>query len=164
MPETDEAAQAQAVEQESATDESAVDWKAKAREWEKRAKDNMSRLKEAEPQLAEYNRLVEASKTDLERAQEEAKTFAERASRAERQALITQIALDKGLTAKQAKRLQGETPEELEADADELLSEFGTPNTTRSPAPDRSQGSSANGGAAGSPTQEFASLIQRMPG
>jgi hypothetical protein len=36
-----------------------------------------------------------------------------------------EIASEKGLTAKQAKRLQGETREELEADADELLEDLG---------------------------------------
>lgn len=39
--------------------------------------------------------------------------------------LKLQIALEKGLTAKQVKRLVGATREELEADADEILEEFG---------------------------------------
>lgn len=36
------------------------------------------------------------------------------------------VALEKGLTARQAKRLQGTTEEEIEADADEILEDFGT--------------------------------------
>lgn len=39
--------------------------------------------------------------------------------------LKLQIALEKGLSAKQVKRLVGSTREELEADADEILEEFG---------------------------------------
>ena len=44
------------------------------------AKNLRDRFKEAEPKLTEYERLVEASKSDLERAQEAAKTANERAT------------------------------------------------------------------------------------
>lgn len=41
-----------------------------------------------------------------------------------------EVALEKGLTKKQAKRLVGNTKEELEADADDLLEEFGSHGET----------------------------------
>jgi len=44
------------------------------------AKNLRDRLKEAEPRLSEYDKLVEASKTDLERAQEAARVAGERAT------------------------------------------------------------------------------------
>lgn len=45
--------------------------------------------------------------------------------KAELRSLKLEIALDKGLTKRQALRLVGETKEELEEDADELIKEFG---------------------------------------
>ena len=54
----------------------------------------------------------------LSKAQEEAKT-------AQGNLLRLEVATEKGLTPKQAKRLQGETKEDLEADADEILETFG---------------------------------------
>lgn len=56
-----------------------------------------------------------------------------------------EVAQAKGLTAQQAARLRGTSREELEADADELLSLF--PTGPRTPAPDPSQG--ARGGQPG---------------
>jgi hypothetical protein len=47
------------------------------------------------------------------------------ATAAEQRALRAEIANAKGLTSTQAKRLVGETREELEADADELLADIG---------------------------------------
>lgn len=46
-----------------------VDWQAEARKWERRAKDNRAQLDKAGPKLSEYDRLVAASQSDLERAQ-----------------------------------------------------------------------------------------------
>jgi hypothetical protein len=67
----------------------------------------------------------DASKGDVEKAAERA-TKAE-AALAEKtlEVLRLQVALDKGLTAHQAKRLVGSTKEELEDDADELVESFG---------------------------------------
>lgn len=142
-----------------------VDWKSKAREWEKRAKENMTRLKAAEPQLAEYNRLVEASKSDLERAQEAAKQHEQRAIAAERAAMVNEIALTKGLSPALARRLQGDSRESLEADADELMQQFAqaTADATqpRAPRADPSQGSSGNGSTQADPASVFADFIKR---
>lgn len=56
-----------------------VDWKAEARKWEQRAKDNKKALDEARPVLDQWKALEEASKTELQRAQEAAQTAEERA-------------------------------------------------------------------------------------
>jgi len=167
MPETDSTAsdaETTATGDESATDEATVDWKAKAREWEAKSKANHKRIQELEPKASQFDALEAASKTDLERAQAQAEALQRELASTQRQALVASVALDRGLPANLARRLQGESREDLEADADELLSQFGTTSTTRAPAPDRSQGSSANGGASPTPAQAFADLIQKMPG
>lgn len=95
-----------------------IDWKAEARKWERRAKENMEaarRLREAE----------EAEKTELQKLAERAEAAEKRAAEAEGRLLRLEVAQAKGLTAAQARRLQGATREELEADADDLLAAFG---------------------------------------
>lgn len=103
-------------------------WKTKAREQEKRAKDNA----EAAKRLGE---IEEAQKSEaqksadrLAQAEADAGSAASRADRAE-------IALAKGLTLSQAKRLVGTTREELEADADELLKDIGVQTSQGNRAP-----------------------------
>lgn len=167
MPETDTSAAEQAdttaTEQASETDEASVDWKAKAREWEKRAKQNTARIAELEPKAKQFEIFEAASKSELERAQEQATALQQELASTQRQALVASVALEKGLPANLARRLQGESRDDLEADADELLSQFGTPGTTRAPAPDRSQGSSATA-ATTDPAQQFASIIRGQLG
>jgi hypothetical protein len=51
----------------------------------------------------------------------------EKATAAELKVLKLEVALDKGLTTKQAMRLVGATKEELEADADDLRETFASP-------------------------------------
>lgn len=92
-------------------------WRDLSRKHEAEAKKNADAAKKLEA-------IEAASKSDLEKANE-AQTAAERRTTdLERQLARTNVALSKGLTASQAKRLVGDTQEELEADADELLSTF----------------------------------------
>jgi len=92
-------------------------WKEQSKKQETRAKENAAaatRLKEIED-----NAKSEGQKTD------EAKRAAEeRAAHAEHELVKLRVAMRKGLTDVQAKRLVGNTEEELEADADELLTSF----------------------------------------
>jgi hypothetical protein len=82
------------------------------------------RLKELEPMASKAKELEEAQKSESQRLTE-AKTVAEKeAVKASQEAARLRVALKKGLTEIQAKRLIGETEEELEADADELLESF----------------------------------------
>lgn len=79
------------------------------------------RAKEAEAKAKEFE---DRDKTETQKAAD-ARTAAEkRAEEAEAKSLRLEVAFEKGLTPKQAKRLTGSTREELEADADELLEDF----------------------------------------
>ena len=73
----------------------------------------------------------------LTRERDEAIRKANEAPKTDPAALRLQVALDKGLTSLQAKRLVGTTQEELEADADELLKAWG-PAATDDGEPDDS--------------------------
>lgn len=61
---------------------------------------------------------IQKANAKAEKAEAQSKLDRDRADRLE-------VAMEKGLTPAQAKRLQGETKEELEADADEILELFG---------------------------------------
>jgi hypothetical protein len=133
------------------------DWKAEARKWESRAKENST----AAAKLAE---IEEAKKTNEQKLEERAtaaeKLAADRSLEADR----ALVALDKGLTASQAKRLVGTTREELEADADELLADLGpTTKTSGQPRSDHSQGSKLGSGSQ-EPAQLFADALNRARG
>ncbi|NYE44193.1 hypothetical protein [Streptomyces fulvorobeus] len=118
-------------------------WKHHARKHEQRANAapdtaELERLRAAETELATRKA---ADLTDAERLQAEkdaaetARLTAERErDEARAEALRITVAAAKGLTPSQAKRLQGSTKEELEADADELVKDFG-PSTLGTPPP-----------------------------
>lgn len=82
------------------------------------------RLKELEPLAAKAKELEDAGKTEAQRLTEDRDGHRTRADKAEAEAARLRVALKKGLTATQAKRLVGSTEDELEADADELLASF----------------------------------------
>lgn len=109
-----------------------TDWKAKSREWEKRAKANA----DAATRLAQ---LEDQQKTEQQR-------LTERAEKAEREAQSREVSLTryrvavaKGVPAELVDRLRGDTEDEIAADADALLALVATPGTT-TPRPDPSQG------------------------
>lgn len=81
---------------------------------EKRAADLEARLKDLE----------DRDKSETAKAAERAEAAEKAAAAAEARALRLEIAAEKGLTPAQAKRLVGDTREELEADASELLDTF----------------------------------------
>lgn len=95
----------------------ATKWKALARKHEKAAKENA----DAARRLAE---IEESGKSEQERFAEARQAAEERATAAERETARLRVALRKGLTDVQARRLVGDTEEDLEADADELLATF----------------------------------------
>ena len=68
--------------------------------------------------------LEEKDKTDAQRLADSNRALEDRAKKAELDACRMRIAIRKGLTEAQVKRLVGATEEELEADADELLEAF----------------------------------------
>ena len=83
------------------------------------------KVKELEPLAAKAKELEEAGKTETQKLAEDRDTHKGRADTAEGEVLRLRVALRKGLTETQAKRLVGTTEEELEADANELLESFG---------------------------------------
>lgn len=66
----------------------------------------------------------DAQKTETERLTEKTESLSTRLTATEKEAARLRVALRKGLTETQAKRLVGDTEEELEADADELVASF----------------------------------------
>jgi len=109
--------------------EQVTHWKTEARKWEKRAKDTFASKvgipwDDVTAAAQKYTELEARNKSETERATEAQKASDARAAKAERELLVMRIAVKKGLSEIQAKRLVGETEEELEADADELLKSF----------------------------------------
>lgn len=90
----------------------------------KRATDAENQLKQLRVQMAAQAQAGDASKTEMQKLTERMAAAEDRAAKAERAALIADIARDKKLPKSLAKRLTGETAEELAADADELLAAF----------------------------------------
>src|SRR5690606_14377820 len=80
------------------------------------------RTKELETKLREYE---DANKSEAEKVTERLTAAEKAANESGLTALRFEVALEKGLTKAQAKRLVGSTKEELEADAEELLETFG---------------------------------------
>lgn len=91
-------------------------------------KDRLGRenIKELKRKASEYDQLQESQKTEHQRMTEKLAEFERKAAEAELRVLKVEVAASKGLSAVQAKRLQGSTKEELEADADEIIEAFGT--------------------------------------
>ena len=120
-----------------------------------------TKLREAEPALAEYNRLVEASKTDLERAQEaiqressRADTLLSRAVQSEVKALAADTFADPSdagafLDLKKYATADGDVDAEaIRSDLADLLARkphLGKSPTSRIPAPNSAQGASGSG-------------------
>jgi len=92
-------------------------WKAMARKHEVRAKEGEA----AQKRLQE---LEDKDKSELERAQQEARQQKDRADKAEARLVRFEVAARKKLDLELSSRLQGDTEEELEADADKLLQVF----------------------------------------
>lgn len=114
-----------------------------------RMKDERKRLR---TQLAESKAKVkkyeDANKSEKEKLSDDATSHKTRADKAEKDLWRLQIAMDKGLTRKQAGRLTGDSLEELEADADELLDLFkDKQSTAKKPAGKPKEKLSGGGGA-----------------
>lgn len=101
-----------------------TDWQAEAEKWKTLSRKNEEQAKanaDAAKRLAD---LEESQKTEGQKLTDANRTLEERAKSAEIDACRMRVALRKGLTETQVKRLLGTTEEELEADADELLAAF----------------------------------------
>ncbi len=97
--------------------------------------DTAEKLKTTETERDEAKTLVENRADpdlakELEKSRGETAKEKERADKAERSNLVTRIATERGIPLSQAQRLQGNTEDELSADADAFLKDF-TPATPR---------------------------------
>lgn len=97
--------------------------------------------KEAEKNRLRLKEVDDAKLSEIEKAQRDAKEAAQELTNLRRDSLRQKVALDAGLPAKWVGRLQGDSEEELAADAAEILADL---NKTRKPAPDPSQGPRSN--------------------
>lgn len=119
----------------------ALDGERKARrDAEKKVTDLEARLKEIE----------DKDKSEVQKLTDEVAALRKTATDHETKALRAEVAMAKGLSAAQAKRLVGTTKEELEADADEVLEAFPTPGGAatappgKKPVPDLRGGTEPN--------------------
>lgn len=92
-------------------------WKRESRKHEDQAKANAGAA-------IELKKLQDAQKSDEQKASEKAREDAESRKTLERDLARARVALKKGLSESQAKRLVGSTEEEMETDAEELLKTF----------------------------------------
>lgn len=115
------------------TDDSLETWKKNARKWEKLAKADADAA-------ARWREFEESQKPIQERLAEELATMKAEAAAAKAEVLRLQIASTKGITGDAAKLLRGSTQEELEAEADVILSLIATSSAPKTPLPDVSQG------------------------
>ncbi len=74
---------------------------------------------------AKFDQADEANKSELQKALDRAEKAEKDLTPAQTQVARLEVALEKGLTLTQAKRLVGTTKDELAADADELLADLG---------------------------------------
>lgn len=137
-----------------------TDWKAEARKWETRAKENKDAadtakaLQDRLEKLAPLEKLADALGTgDGTKGPTEVQQLAERVTKHEEELqkeraarYRAEVAHEKGLNPAQAARLVGSTKEELAADADALLEAFPAPEKPKNPLV-----ISQSGGGAGEP-------------
>ena len=113
-----------------------TDWKAEARKWESRAK--------ADHELAaKWREYEDTQKSDHEKLAEELAREKAEATQAKAELLRLKIASEKGITGDATKLLRGSTQEELEAEADLLLSLIADQSKPKGPKPDENQGKPA---------------------
>lgn len=84
-----------------------------------------TQVRERDALIATLTSERDAARTSLAEAQKVTGDADSRVSAAEARALRAEVAMEKGLSAAQAKRLVGNTKEELLADADEISKTFG---------------------------------------
>lgn len=99
----------------------AVDHAAEAAKWKALARKHEAEAKKNRTAADRVAALEEADKTEIQKAKDSAAAAEARARAAEHRADRLDVAAAKGLSPSLAARLVGDTREELEADADELL-------------------------------------------
>lgn len=129
---------------ETAPNGTEIDWKARAREWERRAKANADAAKK-------LTQIEEAQKTDEQRRTEQLDQALARATRAENDLARERVARRYGLDDELLPFLTGDTDDELEARAKVIAERLGDRQTTESRRPDHSQGRGSDAALNGDP-------------
>ena len=160
MSETTEAV-AEATETEATeTAEESTDFKSEAEKWKALARQNEQRAKQNADAAKRLAEIEDANKSELERANARAEEAERRALELELSSVRAAVALEKGLTPSQAKRLVGSSREELEADADDLLTDLKANRPASTPSAD---GQGRTGTAVGSADKQLTrSDLQNM--
>lgn len=125
--------------------------------------------KERDALAAKVKEAEDATKTDAEKREELAQAAKQQADAATREAARLRIALKKGLTETQAKRLVGDNEEELEKDADDLLASFknddggdGGDGSRRTPKPRLRTGAAPSSDPEETDPEKLAAQVPRM--
>lgn len=148
-----------------------TDWAAEAKKWEKRAKDNLTKLRNVEPKAQEYDRLAAASQTAEERATEELQQSEARvalayqkAARSEVKAALAAVVDNPDAILEDldlSRFVDDEGDVDLEAVA-RLTRKYAGFSNPRKPRPDPSQASGANNRSVTiTPAEEFADVVRR---
>lgn len=111
-------------EDEGEKPKSKPDLTSEVEKWKRLSRQNEAKAKANSEAAKKLEEIESANKTELEKAQAAAKNAEEKATGLERDLMRLRVAIRKSLNETQAKRLVGDSEEELEADADELLSTF----------------------------------------
>lgn len=104
--------------QEQEPEQKTTDWKAEARKWESRAKENLTVAKANEGAAKRLAEFEESQKTEAQKSQERLEAAEKRAAELELKATRAEVAAAKGVPVD---LLNGSTQEELEAAADALI-------------------------------------------
>lgn len=98
-----------------------TDYRAEADKWKALSRKHEAQSKQNAKAAARLKELEDANKSDLEKAQAASQESDRRAQAAEAKAERYEVALEKNVPSNLMKFLTGETREEIEASADELL-------------------------------------------
>lgn len=125
--------------------------------------------KERDALAAKVKAAEDATKSEAQKLEERATNAETKAAAAERTLARLEVAFEKGLTPAQAKRLVGDTREELSADADELLDTFkvaddggGKPAAGTRPKEDLRPGAAPGSDAEETDPEKLAASVPRM--
>ena len=136
----------------------------KSDESKQRVLADLKREREQRQQLeSRLKEIEDRDKSDSEKLTDKLTAAEQRASQAEREAMRLQVAYAKGLTPAQAKRLVGDTIDDLEADADEIIEAFTPATDEQTPAPKRRPSELVPGAVPGAePEPDYDAVADRV--
>lgn len=118
-----------------ATDTAAPDFKAEADKWKAMSRRHEQQAKENAAAAQKLAAIEEASKTEAQKAADKMAEYERRTADAETKALRYEVGVEKGIPAKLLRYLTGATKEEIEANADQLIADFGADTAPGNVAP-----------------------------